>query len=65
MGAIATEVNKNLALARELDPFGDHGEVERMRHHDDGGNDGAVSLVRNEAIDEGLVDLDKVKRELA
>src|SRR5579872_3925683 len=36
-----------------------------MGQHDDGGHDGPHSRVGNEVVDERLIDLDKVQRELA
>ena len=53
-------------LTLRLDPFGDRREAERMGEIDDAGNDGAVALFladAPEAVDERLVDLQRVDRE--
>src|SRR3546814_10956651 len=48
-----------------LDALCDHRQSDGVGQIDDGGNDGGVTLLRVDPVDEGFVDLHDVERELA
>ena len=65
LDAIAAELDEGVALDLELDAFGDHAELERVSERDDGRDHGARSWIARDGIDERLVDLQVVDREVA
>ena len=60
---LAAFVAQELQLVVSLDAFGDHGQLQRMGHRDDGPGDGGVVWIDRDVADESLVDLDGVDRQ--
>jgi hypothetical protein len=65
LSAIAAEVSQDLGLGRKLYALGYDSQVDCMRKADDGASNCTHFRVDNDVVDERLVDLDEVKRELA
>ena len=62
---VAAERAQRLELRRRLEPFGDRGQLERVREADDRLDDARVLRLAAEAVDEAAVDLQRLDRESA
>src|SRR3954454_9011601 len=60
---LAAERAQERGLRVELDALGNLVEAERVRHVDDGADDGGVVLVVHDVCDERAVDLERGERE--
>ena len=61
---VAAELLEPLVLCGPFDPLGDAAEVEHAGQADDRGRESALPIVAVNAVDEPLVDLEDVDRQL-
>ena len=58
---IAAQLQQEIALLAQLDPFGDHFLLQAGGNGDDGADDGDIIGIGRQFADKGLVDLDPVE----